>query len=250
MKRIIIPLIAVYIITSPLYGINAPKLIDKQKVMKACGFSDGSFSQKNKMLNELDDKLKTEIGKIEGKEHIDTTEEFLTAVSCSNIKIKNEKYLSVFYKEMSAGKENGLKLGSMWLKKRVDTANDYQNAIDLICKESKVKEAEIFEYYREAITAEIDRIVSRVLENTPRKLYTFKPAPGKVAVNAIDLIKNYYITPTGDNYKKLVEACKYFAYKGLRSDKYMFCFGAMLKIIGHLSPGLRSKVVRDVKKKV
>lgn len=248
MKRIVISLIALYIITSPVYGKEKPKLIDKQKALKACGFTEGIFSRKNKILNDLDDTIKKEIGIIEGNKQINTVEELLTAVHYSDFVPKDEKYRSVFFKEMSSGTETALKLGAMWLKKRVDTAQYYQNALDYICTKSKVTESEIFKYYQEAITAEIDRIVAMVLENTPRRLYTYKPEKGKVTVNAIDLIKNYYITPTSDNYKKLVEACKYFAHKGLRSDKYMFCFRAMLKIIGHLSPGLRRKVIRDIKK--
>ncbi|MCP4131275.1 MAG: hypothetical protein GY754_09865 [bacterium] len=238
-----------FVFTCAASAAEKPKLINTQKALTAYGFPGGSFSKNNKIIKSIDDSIKEKIGTTESKPAIDTGEEFLTAAFYSDITIEDERKEKTVMIEMASGKEGALKLGSMWLRKRIDTASYYDSAIKFICEKSEVTEAEIMAYYREAMSAEIDRIVRMVLKNTPRKLYTFELEPGEDTVNAIDLIKEYYFAPTRKNYENLVKACRYFGIRGAYSYKHRVCFDAMIKILGHLSPGLRDKVVKDLKKK-
>jgi len=227
-----------------------PKLINKQKALKAYGFTRGIFNKNNRIMKSIKKKIVKKIGKTEFTSKIDTAEEFLMAAFYSEIEIKNNRNKKLLIREMSTHQEGGLKLGAMWLRKRIDTSNYYDSAIKYICKHSNVKKSEIMSYYREAMSGEIDRIVRIVLGRTPRSHYTIEFKPGTKTVNAIDLIKTYYFAPTRYNYNRLMKACKYFGMKGSYSYKHRVCFNAMIKIIGHLSQGLKSKIIRDITKKL
>lgn len=227
-------------------------LIDTARAMRAYGFSDGTFNAQASIVEKLKSGVVEKVGAFENAPVIDTKEEFLTAAFYSKLEPEKPEMKAVISQELSTGSSGARKIGAMWLKKRVDRGKTYNDVISYISTSSNLTEEQLLAYYREAISAEIDSIVASVMKDIPRKYYSYfrdgdpENTSSENNVNAIDLIKEYYIQPSEGNYKNLVSAVRYFGKKGTESQRGLVRFRAFVSILEELSPHLKEQITKDI----
>jgi hypothetical protein len=227
--------------------------INTDRAMKGYGFSDGKLKTTADIVNKIDEGIAKDVGSFENSEKLDSEEEFLSAAFYSTLKVEKPEMQKIITEELSVGSNGGRKLGAMWLKKRVDMGKPYDTALSYIEKQSNLTREQLLTYYRAAISSHIDSIVRQVMTNIPRKYYNYimngdesENNPDAVTVNAIDLIKEYYLEPTDVNYNNLLDAVEYFGKKGTESQQGLVRFRAFISIIEKLSPNLKEQLTNDL----
>lgn len=225
---------------------------DSSRAMKAYGFSAGTLNTHAEIITKLKKEVSEKVGTFELTKAIDSDEEFLTAAFYSDISVEDENSKSVLTEELSVGRNGGILLGALWLKKSVDTGSSYEEALSYIEKKSDITRDRMESYYRAAISSEIDRVTVLALKDIPKRYYDYviNENDGKEGekTNGIDLIKEYYMYPTQDNYKRLLQAVYHFGQKGLSSKRDLVRFKAFISVIDTLSSGLKKRITDDMDK--
>ncbi len=185
------------------------RLMDTSSILRNYGFANGRFDIYEAMAitPEMDSRVRTSFGAIEGKANIDSAEEFISAAYYSSIQISTRAQ-SAIKKELPQGKEGALRLASMWLRKRAEhpeNRSGYMSALNIIMNRSRISMNEITDYYAASIEKEIvakgkrrlgDRYSERELKNT-----VLRP------------IINYYVNPTDENLKNISRFGHNFRYE-------------------------------------
>jgi len=181
-------------------------------ILKNYSFTSGKFDKFEAMAftPEMDSKIRTNVGSIEGNANIDTPEEFITAAYYSPIQISSKAQTAID-KELPKGKEGAFRLASMWLRKSAENpANKpgYMNALNIIMTRSNISIDEITNYYAKSIEKEI----MAKGQKTMGRLYSKDELKNSVLKPLID----YYLNPTDANLNMIAMT----AYKSKNTGKY------------------------------
>lgn len=220
--------------------------INISRVLMACGVSSASIRVDAEIERNLDAEDIRTIGSFEAGEHIDTPAEFVTAVFYSKHIPRRIEDHQILVEELSIGRMGGIRLGAMWLRKRIDDNQDYDKAIEYIKRKSELSDGDIQSYYRDALSAEVDEAALRIIGDSPRKRFTYGEAPSEK--NAIDVLKNYYVEPTDSNYKELLTAVDALGKADQKIPANRVRFVQFVRIIEKLSPDLRKRIAKDIYK--
>jgi len=244
-----------FVFFCPLIRAQLPSsnpFINTARILNACDTTESDFRANKALFEDAGADEVRQIGTFEGGAEIDSTAEFVTLVFYSKHTPKDAAKARVLIEELSAGNAGAARVGAMWLKKRVLDGKMYEEAIAFIQNKSKISEQELLEYYRAAVSAEVDAVVERVMKDIPVAFYSYfregdaAEGAGKTKVNAIDLVKEYFVYPSKENYEKLLDAVRHFGRVGAASDRGMVRFKAFIRIIDILSPRLRQQLSDDI----
>jgi hypothetical protein len=134
----------------------------------------------------------------EDKKVLDTPEEFITAAYLSDRKVIDEVQ-GIMQSELPKGKIGGVRLICLWLKKHAelpDSTDDYRQAVNLIKNKEQLFDAEIKDYFAQAIEKEI----LMHAQNFLGRWY----APAQLQNTVCKPIIDYYINPVAANRDKMI----------------------------------------------
>ncbi len=225
--------------------------INTRRVLQAYGVGEATFAEKKALFEKLDAEDMRVIASFEKrKDQVDTIPEFMTAALYSGYKVKESENQLIILEELSIGTTAGKRLAATWLRKRIDDDATHADATAFIARKSNVSEEEMLAYYREAVSAEIDSVVERVLQNTTKKYFQYSAdanaSAGAEKTDAIGVLKEYFVTPNDANYENLLEAMRRFGRESGNSTQAMARFRSFIRVIDLLSPKLRQRIARDI----
>lgn len=171
--------------------------------------------------------INKQVGRIEGGPSIDTAEEAATAF------IINDPSLLT--------KDLAMQACTMWYMKWAENpgnCNNWIKAIKIIMDKAGIRsEDEVKGYYARAIQEKVEDIVARRFSG---------PIGAEQKDQVSRVVTQYYINPSQENYKKLVELGTAIFKKAAIDNSYRVNSLAFYETLDDLSPTFRNKVHHDL----
>ena len=255
MKKLLIGILlgAMYLLAGEGTDPTGTSIVNTKNLISYYGFANSQYTSISPIVTKIPKITRREFSGIEGESLLlDTPEEFITAAYFSPVQIQvtDVSLKASIEADLPHGpdskptKEAGLKLATMWLKKRAENLaytkteggfgssdspnynNSYMHAIDIIKEKTGVTDQEIQNFYAKAIEDEILRIAKLpvLFDSSVQTVYINKPlstyfTDEQLRKTILRPLIKYYTNPTQENDNTIIAVAYYLQNKEVTESK-------------------------------